>query len=80
MDLPEDTDKKYQPRDVLIERAINRLRFSLTNKGYVHLSKKPPLGKESIYSDMKAYVADKSVDAVAGAGAASILSVLLGGF
>lgn len=79
MDLPEFVDKKIQPPDVLIERALERLKFSLTNKGYVHLNRTAPLSKSSVYDGMKAYVADKSVDALMGAGAGSLLSLFLGG-
>lgn len=70
--------KEAQNPDILIEQSFDRLQFILTSKGYIRLSKKPPLGPGSIYDGMKAYIKDKSVDAFAGAGASAILSALFG--
>jgi len=77
VDLPKQPNKKLQLSDILIERAFKSLRFMLTNKGYVHMNKKPPMGKGSLYDSMRSYVTDKAVDAFAGAGAGSLLTVFL---
>lgn len=68
-----------QPVDVAIERNLEALRFSLTSKGFIHLNRRGPLASGSFYDAIKSYVADKSVDAFAGAAAASILSPFLNG-
>lgn len=77
IDIPVFTDKKVQPADVRIQKGFDTLKFALTNKGYVLLNKKPPLGKQSIYEGMKTFLAHKSIDAFTQAGASSILGALL---
>jgi hypothetical protein len=77
VDIPERINMKKQPSDVMIEKTFNILRFVLTNKGYIHMNRQPPVGEGSLYDIMKSYVANKTVDAFAGAGAGTLLTVFL---
>jgi hypothetical protein len=78
IDLPAYADKKLKPSDMLIKKSVASLELCLTNKGYIHLNKKPPISKDSVYDSIKSHVANKSVDVFTQLGAGSILSAFLG--